>query len=268
MTPNRYKTFTMAIVVAVVCLAGPFANAEINVPVPSTHVADRAGLFDAGTAAHLDGWLTELEQKTGAQVIVLTVDTTEGEDVHGFSLRHAESWKLGQKGKDNGALIAVAVQDRKYFIQVGYGLEGVLPDAFCATVGRRFFVPNFRKGNYAGGLVGGTVAIANQIADDAGVQISGIPSYRAPTSTRGAGGMGGFFTLLFAVAIITSVFRSRKRGRGYWGTGGFWQMMLLGSLLGGPSGRRGSWGGGGFGGGSFGGGGGGMFGGGGAGGSW
>ena len=110
------------------------ARAQQTLPVPRNHVEDRANVMDTASERRIDGYLTELEQKTGAQIIVLTIDTTGGEDIFGFAMRHAETWKLGQKGKDNGLLIAVAVKDRKYQILPGYGLEGVLPDAWLHLV--------------------------------------------------------------------------------------------------------------------------------------
>ncbi|MFB3115266.1 MAG: YgcG family protein [Nitrospirales bacterium] len=96
--------------------------AEVSIPDPGTFVVDTAGIIDASTERQLEGWLRELEQKTSAEVKVLTVPTIDGEDFFGFVERHAESWKLGKKGKDNGALIALALKERKVRIHTGYGL--------------------------------------------------------------------------------------------------------------------------------------------------
>ena len=109
------------------------ARAEVTVQDPHTYVVDQAGMIDAGMERKMEGWLRELEQKTTAQVRVLTVATTDGEPLFDFVHRHAELWKLGQKGKDNGALIAIALNDRKYRIHVGYGLEPILPDGWCGS---------------------------------------------------------------------------------------------------------------------------------------
>ena len=84
-------------------LLAPAAGAAVTVKDPGTYVVDTAGLIDAGTERRVEGWLRELEQKTTAQVKILTVPTTDGEDIVGFAQRHAEAWKLGRKGKDNGA---------------------------------------------------------------------------------------------------------------------------------------------------------------------
>ncbi len=254
------------------------ARAEVTIPDPGTFVVDRAGIFDAPTRHKLEGWLRDLEEKTTAQVKVLTVATTDGEPFFDFVQRHAELWKLGRAGQDNGVLIVVAVHDQKYQIQVGYGLEGVLPDQWCGSLGRKVFVPNFRQRNYARGLYHGTIAVANKIADGANVTLSGVPDIRHRGRRVSPKGMacGGLVPLVIIILLSSMSRRSRYRGRGRWGGGGMLQGVLLGSILSGAlrGGGRSHWGGGfgggsfggGFGGGSFGGGGG--FGGGGAGGGW
>lgn len=252
------------------------AAGEVTVSDPGTFVVDRAGIIDAGAEGRLESWLRELEQKTTAQLKVLTVPTTDGEDFFGFVQRHAELWKLGRKGKDNGALIAVAVRERQYRIHVGYGLEGVLPDSWCGSLQRKMFVPFFRRGQFTEGIFRGTVAVANRIADEANTTLIGMPGYRVRRGPpRQAMCGAGVLPFIVFMIVLSSISR-RRRHYGRWGGGGllpslFWGMML-GNMMSG--GRRSHWGGGfggggfggGFGGGSFGGGGG--FGGGGAGGSW
>jgi uncharacterized protein len=248
-------------------------SAQQTFPVPRDHVEDRAGVLDAATRRQIDGYLTELESKSGAQVILLTLRTTAGEDIREFGLRHAEAWKLGQKGKDNGALILIAVDDREYAFETGEGLEGTLPDSWLGRMTREFFVPNFRKGDFAAGLTQGTIAIVNKIADDAGVTIGGIPDYRVRARAEGrrARSFNWFFWIIILIVILSSIGggrRRRRRNRGNWI--GPWLIFEALSAAG-RSSRRGGWGGGGFGGfggGSFGGGGGGSFGGGGVRGSW
>ena len=110
------------------------ASAEVTVRDPGTFVVDVAHVMDDMAERKLEGYLRELEQKTGTQVKVLTVPTTDGEDFFGFVQRHAELWKLGRKGLDNGVLVGMALQEREVRIHVGYGLEAVLPDSWCGTV--------------------------------------------------------------------------------------------------------------------------------------
>jgi len=231
---------------------------------PQKYVVDLAGIIDDATENRLNGYLQELEQKTTAQMIVLTIASLNGESIEDFSIRIAhDKWKLGQKGKDNGVLFLIASKDRKYRIEVGYGLEGVLPDSLVGSLGRDLLVPYFRKGDYSNGIFATTLAVANKIAADAGVKIEGMPSIKYQTSPTGSGKpVSPLSTIIGIVFFIIMGILFIKNPRAF-------LLFLLFSSMGG---RRGSWGGGGgFGGGgfgSFGGGGGGGFGGGGASGGW
>jgi uncharacterized protein len=241
-----------------------FAAASTPEPpaVPRDYVVDLAGVMNDNAKAQLNALLHELEQKTTAQVLVLTVQSLDGEEIRSFGLKTAEKWKLGQKGKDNGALLIVAVQDRKYTIEVGYGLEGVLPDSLVGTIGREYLVPYFRKGDYSSGISAATLAVIQTIAAQEGVQISGMPDlgqYRTVSANRSP---GTFQMVVFGIfgLVVLILFITHPRA---------FLLFLLASQMGGG---RGGWsgGGGGFGGGGggFGGGGGGGFGGGGASGGW
>ncbi len=248
------------------------ASAEVNVPDPGTFVVDKAGIIDDRVERELEGWLRELEQKTTAQVKVLTVPTIDGEDIFGFAQRHAERWKLGQKGRDNGALVVVALKERQFRVHSGYGLEPTLPDSWCGQLHREVIIPNFRAGKYSEGLNDAVTAIANRVADASNVQLTGIPQYRfAPRARSRPSGKCGLGIVPFIVIILMLTRGRRNRRR--WG-GGLGEAVFWGSVLSnlGRGGRSSGWGGGGFGGGGggFGGsfGGGGRFGGGGGGGSW
>ena len=269
----------LAALAAAVALATTSAARAQVLPEPRNHVEDHAGVIDRGVWAKLDAFLTELEQKTGFQMIVLTIDTTDGVPIEEYALKHAEAWKLGQKGKDNGVLVVIAVKDRRYRIENGYGAEAVLPDAFCDAVARQYFVPNFKRKDYSRGIYEGALALANKVAVDQGATISGMPvrqvSQRGGRHRTGAGRVLPCFSSLVPLIIILSIISAlarRRRGHRAWGGGisPWWLLLLLGG------GSRRSYGGGfgggsfggGFGGGSFGGGGGGGFGGGGASGGW
>lgn len=234
-----------------------------GLPAPQRYVEDRANVVSDVVEKALNGYLQELEQKTGAQMIVLTINTTGDIPIETYALELATKWKLGQVGKDNGALVVIAKDDRAYRIEVGYGLEGILPDSFCGTVGRTYFVPNFRKGHFSEGIFQGVVAMVHKIAEENGVEITGMPNI-AELRKRSAGRQNPFLSLLFLLVIfpfLINYFFSRRRRSLYW-----WGGPPI--IFGGPRGF-GSNGSGGFGGfGSFGGGGGGSFGGGGASGRW
>jgi uncharacterized protein len=228
--------------------------------VPANYVVDLAGIIDSGVKAQLNAYLKELEQKTSVQMVVLTINSLDGDSIDAFSLRVAhDKWKLGQKGKDNGLLLTVALNDRKYRIEVGYGLEGTLPDSMVGTIGRQYLVPYFRKGDYSSGIFNASLEIIKTVAAAQGVEITGMPK---PTGIRSKKRNGFslsdiiWFSLLLLFIVPYFIFSSRRRTGGYWGGyGGF-----------GGGGFGGGFGGGGDSG--FGGGGGGGFGGGGAGGDW
>ncbi len=225
---------------------------------PGNYVVDLAGIMPAEVKAHLNAYCKELEQKTTAQMVILTIRSLDGESIDEFSLKMAhDRWKLGQKGKDNGLLLVVAVDDRKYRVEVGYGLEGTLPDSMVGTIGRQYLVPYFRKGDYGAGIFNASLEMIRTIAKAQGVEITGMPAAKGMRAKKRGFGLGDIIWLLLLLIFVVPylIFRSFFRPRGYWGGGGF----------------GGGYGGGGFGGGGdsgFGGGGGGGFGGGGASGDW
>jgi len=241
-------------------LWSPFVYSQ-QLPSPTTYVVDQAGVIPDDVEREIVGYLQELEQKTTVQAVVVTIDRVPDGDIETFSVDLASRWGLGRKGKDNGLLLLVAVGDRKYRFEVGYGLEGLLPDSYMGTIGRKYLVPSFRKGDYGSGIRTAVLAISHRIADDAGVELSGVPRLAVPRTSRGTARRGGGLgAILFIIILLLLLGR---------GGGGFLWFLLGASMFGG--GGRGGWGGGGggFGGfGSFGGGGGGGFGGGGATGSW
>ena len=253
--------FTLLILIINTASAG---HAVEIPPLPPDPVVDLAGIIDDSVQTKLNRYLRELEQKTTAQMAILTVKSLQGQSLEEFSITIAhDKWKLGQKGKDNGILLVIALDERKYRFEVGYGLEGILPDSLVGSIGRQYLVPYFRKGDYSDGIYAATLAIANVIAKDAGVQITEMPAAGivSPVKVRqkSTGFLGKIISLLFFLVILI-IFIKNPRS--------FLLFILLSSM----GGRRGPWGGsgGGFGGGGFGGfgGGGGGFGGGGASGSW
>ncbi|BCB96732.1 methanol dehydrogenase [Dissulfurispira thermophila] len=227
--------------------------------IPPNYVVDLAGVIRDDTEAQLNSYLRELEQKTTAQVVILTIQSLDGEDIEGFSMRIAEKWKLGQKGKDNGLLITIALKDRKYRFETGYGLEGILPDSLVGSIGRQYFVPYFKKGDYSTGIVRAVEAVVSVIAENHGVEISGMPKIdvRQQTPINKGRSIFNIAVSIFIFILVVYLFIRHPR------------LLLLFFLSSSMGGRRSGWsGGGGFGGGGFGGGGGGGFGGGGASGEW
>lgn len=248
-----------------VCLVSASVSHSVSVPEkPAQYVVDLAGIVDPAVAQRLNGYLQELEQKTTVQFVILTINSLEGESIEDVAINIAhDKWKLGSKEKDNGLLLMISFKDRKYRIEVGYGLEGVLPDSLVGSIGRKFIVPFFRKGDYSGGIYAASLAMANEIAAAAGIKITGMPQVQPrarPAAKDQPATLAGTIMTIVVLLILLGLFIKNPR---------LFLFFLLASSLGGRrgyGGSGGSFGGGGFG--SFGGGGGGGFGGGGATGGW
>ena len=127
----------------------------LDVPPLRGRVNDYAGVMKPEQIQSIESQLAQLERDTGHQVAVLTVPTLDGEDIEGFSIRVAENWKIGKKGFDDGVILVVAVKDRKLRLEVGYGVEGILPDAIAKRITADYIVPHFRSQDYSGGIIAG-----------------------------------------------------------------------------------------------------------------
>lgn len=138
----------------------------LEVPYLTGRVNDHAGLLSGEQRESLENLLAELEKNTTAQVAVLTIPSLEGENLEEYSLRVADTWKLGQREKDNGVLFLISTGDRAMRLEVGYGLEGVLPDATCRRILDGLVRPRFRAGDFPGGIEAGVRAVAGVIAGD------------------------------------------------------------------------------------------------------
>jgi len=247
---------------------------------PSNYVNDFAGVLDASTEDRLNSLAKQVDEKAKAQIAVVTVKSTDGRDIVEYSVDLYQKWGIGAKGTDRGVLILLAVEDRKYWTTVGYGLEPILPDGKVGGFGREA-VPLLRAGDYAGAVSLMTLRVVQVIATDAGVTLEGVevPAEAPPPSQQPAAIaivllvlVGVFILVVWAIARSGGSGSGRPRGGG----SNFASGLLWGILLNSITNRRGGWGGsGGWGGGGFGGGGGGFggfgggsTGGGGAGGSW
>jgi len=216
----------------------------LNLLKPAGYVSDFANVMTPSDRAAVERTLTELNQKTGAQVAVVTLKSLEGGQIDDFASRLFERWKIGQKGKDNGLLLIAAIEDRKVRIETGYGFEGVLPDAAAGRLIDQTVRPAFRKGDYSGGLRSGAMALASVAASASGVELTGIQSQERYGSSQSQDKKGGgFIQLIFFIIIIIAVIRHP------------WLLLLFMSGGGRSSGGFGGGGFGGFGGGSSGGGG-------------
>ena len=271
--------------------------ADAAVPQLARHVTDLTGTLTAQQVDQLDAQLVSLEKTKGAQLVVLMVGTTEPQDIEGYSLAVAEANKIGRKGTDDGVLLLIAKNDHGARIEVGYGLEGAIPDAAAARIIREYIAPKFRANDYFGGIsdaVGALTQLINGEPLPPPVQGNEEPQRRGFGLQHGL--MMGLFLALFLRSVLGRASGWVRAPIGALATGGLlWLLVstgagIIGALMGGilmllpgsgggfiGGGGWGGFGGGGFGpgggGGSFGGGGGfsgggGSFGGGGSSGSW
>lgn len=246
---------TIVLTTALVVSLSLFLRAEpISQPSPTDYVNDFAHVLDQSTVAQLDNICQQIDQQAHAQIAIVTIESLDGSDVEGYAVTLFKNWGIGSKATNRGVLILLATQDHRYRIEVGYGLEPILPDGKVGGFGREA-VPLLKQNDYNGAVSLMTLRVADVIAQDAGVQLTGarprIP--KAVEQPNTGMSIGGIVVLVIIGLILL--------------TTPFGRLLLWGLLLGG---RGGGFGGGGFGGGGggFGGFGGGSSGGGGASGRW
>jgi uncharacterized protein len=264
--------FRLVIAVALFAFASVLPAERVeDLPKPTGYVSDFAHVLSPGAVASIDQLASQLDHsQTNAQLAVVTVRNLDGEDASDWANALENKWHMGKKGSDRGVLVLLAVDDHKRRIDVGYGLEGILPDGKLGDIGREM-VPLLRARDFDGAVTGAVSEIAHVIAADANVSLDDQgPTQPVPHAARRAHRgfpLGGIIFLLIILAFFGgSRFLALLFG---------WNLLTGGFRGGGWGGGGGGWGGGGFGGGGGGGGdsgfggfGGGDFGGGGAGGDW
>ncbi len=265
----------LLVAVAVLAAPRPCGAQSAGLPTLTEPVNDFANVIDPASAASMDRTIRALQAATGDAVVVVTVPTfAPYGDIREYAVKLFENHGkgIGEKGKDNGLLVLLAVRDRRLWIEVGYGLEEYITDGFAGETSREFMAPEFRQGRFGPGLAAGVTRIVGRIAEARHVTLANVPPPARARRAR-SGGIP-IWVVLVAIVLVTivSAFSSRG-GRGFrpggprsgWGGGGWsgWNSGV-GPFGGGFGGGGGS---GGFGGG-FGGFGGGMSGGGGGGASW
>lgn len=255
MIKNKYQWM---IVIAWLMISAAILGAQ-QFPKPVGYVNDFAQVIPSDIKAQITAICQELEEKTQAEIAVVTMSSIGDEDYMDYANRLFEAWGIGKRGQDNGVLIFNAIQERKIKIEVGYGLEGLLPDGLTGQILDDYAIPHLRNGDYGSAYLLTTAAIARRIAEDKGIELTGEQNMPAVSDAERPFGPripGIFLFLLFIFLMIVT----RRRILPW--------LILMSMSGGGRSSRHDDWGGfgrgGGFGGG-FGGFGGGMSGGGGAG---
>ncbi len=183
------------------CAVPAWAQVPSKIPAFDSPVVDTTGTLDAATRQQLEQQALALQQRKGSQLQVLMIPSTQPEDIEAYALRAFESFKLGRKGVDDGVLLVVAKDDRKVRIEVGYGLEGAIPDIAAGRVIQEYMVPKFRQGDYAGGVVDATSQLVRLVDGEP------LPE---PVASNPTGRDSGdeWLVALFAAFIVSLIARS------------------------------------------------------------
>ncbi|MGE5197358.1 MAG: TPM domain-containing protein [Deltaproteobacteria bacterium] len=224
-----------------------------EVPQPQGWVNDFAGVITPEYKDKLNSLIYQVEQKTSSEIVVVTIDSISPYSEIDYARKLIDTWKPGKKSKDNGVLVLLAIKERRWRIETGYGVEGILPDGLCGEIGRNYMVPLFKAGKYSEGLYNGVARIAQVIG---GKEITAeVLPYPAASGIDPHLLVFLFFFLFSVIIALANKFRSPSdRTRyygGYYYGGGFGGG---GGGFGGGGGGFGGFGGGGGGGGGAGGG--------------
>ncbi|MGP1458530.1 MAG: TPM domain-containing protein [Treponema sp.] len=221
------RRMVFALTALTLCAVCAYARA---VPALTGRVTDEAGVMRAEDKRTLEAYLSSFENEAGIQIAALTVRSLDGDSIESFAHEAAEKWRLGQQGEDNGALLVVALAERKIRIETGYGLEGALTDTKCGLIIRNAIAPSFRSGDYSGGIVNGvkamaTAALGREVqAENAGARIAD------GGGSDGFGIAAALLTVLFWLFVFSSLSSRRRRG-------GLLPWLLLWGAFGGSGGN-------------------------------
>lgn len=245
--------FLLVVAAASKAAAGPY-------PSPAGYVNDYVGVVSSATDLKLERLLTALDRETGAQVAVAIVEDTGGEDIELYAAGLYEKWGMGQKGADNGALLLVVTGQRKMRIEVGYGLEGRIPDAKAGAIKDKIIEPQFKLGNFDQGINDGVEALVKEVAEEYELTLDDIKKSALPLShqrsnLRARSPLQIFLTVLFLIGMTILFIKNPSlfimllmfsgMGRGGMMRGGGWSSGDVGGFGGGFGGFGGGMSGGG-----------------------
>jgi len=212
----KISIFIGTVFCCVLLFFSPIYGVEIDYPNYTGYVNDFAGILDNAYKSDLEALIASIEQNTGAEIVIVTVDTIEGITIEEYAVELFEMWGIGKADEDNGLLIVVALMERQVRIEVGYGLEGVITDLEAGRVIDEIIVPNFKNQKYNHGIYDAVVTISNQIYGEEEMVIDG----RTETSPSGAGNFfsslpAGYWCcfsvfLIFAIIIFLINFFKRR----------------------------------------------------------
>ena len=201
---KRLLTF-LFLLTGLLSLLLPAVSSGLEVPQLQGRVNDYGAMLSSGTKQQLEQLLQVLEQQESTQIVVLTINSLEGDNLENFSIRVVEKWKIGQKGLDNGVLLLIAKEDRKLRIEVGYGLEGKLTDLVAGRIIRDVITPKFKMGNFDQGVIDGINSLVSVVRGEFDDQMRNIDTREKERNHRD--GLIGFTVFIFF--FISKIFREK-----------------------------------------------------------
>src|SRR5579871_4734593 len=195
------------VAVLLASLAAPASSAP-SFPPLTGRVVDDAHVLSPTTISDLTGKLAALEQKTGDQLVVVTLPTLQGYAIEDYGYQLGRAWGIGQKGKNNGVLFIVVPSEHQVRIEVGYGLEPILTDALSSVILQEKVLPKFRAGDVQGGVVDGTNAIIDQLSADQATAQANVQNAQQQQSRPHGAPFGAIFGLFIFFIVLSSLFRS------------------------------------------------------------
>ncbi|MBU0573014.1 MAG: TPM domain-containing protein [Candidatus Margulisbacteria bacterium] len=231
------RSFWIALLANLVALSffSTALAAEVSFPKAQGYVNDFAGVLTPSEKQTLDALAANIKAKSGAELSVVTIKTVSPLDSKTYAVKLFEAWGIGQKGKDNGVLILLAMEEKRIEVEVGYGLEGDLPDGLVGSILDEYAIPNFAKGEFGAGLVAASKAIGTVMS---GGQIESVGSTPPPSEKAQAGARLGFGWIFFVliIAIIVGGLVFKRPGSIPFGIiGAVWgydQGAIIGSIIG------------------------------------
>lgn len=224
---KRLNVILSALILVIFANLAAFA---LEVPALTGRIVDNANIITTNDEQEINSLLENLENTNGTQVAVLTIKTLDGESLEDYSMKVAEKWGLGQKEKDNGVLLLVALEERKVRIEVGYGLEGTLTDTKCGLILRNVIIPEFRNGDYSEGILKGVKNITGLLENNEELVSKSVLKEKSSKSAYSGLLYGflwifGWFILFSCIAsgrsnhflpwvIFTSAYRKAHKGSG------------------------------------------------------
>lgn len=213
------------LIFSVIFVSSMLLAVDFPTPTPYKYINDYVGIVEQEYVQKIVSVGKELEDKTTAQVTAVIVDSLQGMSIEEYAVELFRRWGIGQKGKDNGVLLLVAIKDREMRIEVGYGLEGAIPDGKAGRIRDEYIIPYFKEGDYSKGVYYGYLALAREVAKEYNVELTLDVNAELPESSSDSVGIDEIVFIIVLIVVLILIFsRNGVRyigPRGPMGPGGF-----------------------------------------------